>query len=52
MVLSFASYALAMSPRGTIGEGRTDIKEGHNFIQLETILHDQREIKHGKEAIR
>lgn len=52
MVLVFASSTLALSPRGTIGEGRTDIKEGHNFIQRGKILGRPKEVRLGHYAIR
>jgi hypothetical protein len=58
VVLVFAFPAMAQSPRGLIGEGRTDIKEGHHFVEDGQALlglglpQDEREVKRGNQAIR
>ena len=52
VVLVFAFPAMAMSPRGTIGEGRTDIKEGHHFIEAGLQKGSAREVQHGNQVIR
>lgn len=52
MVLLFTVPALAHGPRGLIGEGHTDIKEGRTFIQRGTLLGRPREVQHGNQVIR
>jgi hypothetical protein len=59
MVLFFAVPALAYGPGGLIGEGTTDIKEGHQFIKegqmliaLFQIQQGDRLVKKGNEVIR